>query len=64
MTIHKHYMLYCTSCNREYQGEVFESVEDVNTYYPNDWEKKRVENGSIWDFCPKCVEYYETHELE
>jgi hypothetical protein len=60
----KYYRLYCTSCGEEYKNEVFDSIEDVIAYYPKDWVRKRVENGSEWDFCPKCVEYYKEKENE
>jgi len=51
------YHLYCTNCGREYR-EAFESEKDVLKYYPSKdgWVREKVENGSEWDFCPKCKE--------
>lgn len=60
----KRYKLYCTECGREYQKEEFDTIDDLIKYYPKDWLRKKVENGSIWDFCPKCVEYNKTEENE
>lgn len=52
--IRKSYKLYCTNCDREYKYS-FDEIEDVLKYYPSDWVRKTVENGSEWDFCPRCV---------
>jgi len=50
------YKLYCTKCGREYK-ESFDDIDDVLKYSSKDgWIRKTVENGSDWDFCPKCIE--------
>ena len=49
------YQLYCTQCSREYKEEQFDSMDDVLKYYPKNWVRKKVLNGSDWDFCPKCI---------
>ena len=50
------YRLYCTECGREYK-EPFDDKDDLLFYASqNGWIRKKVENGSEWDFCPKCVE--------
>ena len=53
------YQLYCTQCGRQYKEDQFESIDDVIKYYPSDWVRKKVENGSEWDFCPRCLKYEE-----
>ena len=52
----KIYKLYCTNCGREYK-ESFDDEKDLLKYSElNGWIRKKVENGSEWDFCPKCKE--------
>jgi hypothetical protein len=57
MTLLKFYHLYCTCCGREYKNEVFESPEEAEEIATNNgWKWIKVENGSIWQYCPKCLE--------
>ena len=54
--VHKLVVLHCTQCSREYH-ERDESVRALRSYAKKEgWVYKKVENGSYWDFCPKCVE--------
>jgi hypothetical protein len=63
MTIHKVLQMHCTSCNRglihcdqisfEDEEELFECAAAEK------WATQiKVQNGSNWDFCPKC---YKAH---
>jgi hypothetical protein len=50
------YQLYCNNCGKEYK-ESFDDEKDLLEYSAlNGWVRKKVENGSEWDFCPKCKE--------
>lgn len=56
MCIFTRYTLRCTNCGREYY-ESMDNIDDLLLYSSeNGWVRKRVENGSEWDFCPKCIE--------
>ena len=56
MTLLKFYHLHCTCCGREYKDEYFESPEEAEKYSTqNGWQWLQVKNGSIWEFCPKCI---------
>lgn len=47
----------CTNCNRRQFEEDGESEEElIDLAIAAGWVVKQVENGSIWEFCPKCVE--------
>jgi len=55
MTVHVIYKLYCTSCGKEYNEASDESADQVRGWaFGDDWKYIRVENGSMWDFCPRC----------
>lgn len=46
--------LRCDECGREYK-ENEEDEEYLRAYAREDgWVYEKVENGSFWDFCPKC----------
>ena len=50
------YTLRCSYCDRVEYKESFDDVNDLLEYAAKDgWVRKKVENGSEWDFCPKCV---------
>ena len=49
------YRLYCDQCGKEHKG-VFDDYSELIKYTQKDgWFKKKVENGSIWYFCPDCL---------
>ena len=48
------YRLSCTRCGSNYP-EQDENLRDLRRYAKqNGWVYKKVENGSMWDFCPRC----------
>jgi len=56
MSIFTNYTLRCTNCNRVEYKESFDNIDDLLYYSAKDgWIRKKVENGSEWDFCPKCA---------
>lgn len=56
MSIFTRYTLRCTNCDRVEYKESFDDIGDLLEYSKRDgWIRKKVENGSTWDFCPKCI---------
>jgi len=60
MTISKSYSLNCTQCGSEFHdgNEYHYETETDVAYAANSkgWEVQvLVPNGSLWDFCPKCI---------
>ncbi len=49
-----HY-LYCTQCGKEYEEQDDSILELQLSAKKKGWTYERVENGSYWDFCPKCT---------
>ena len=48
--------LKCDECGKEYGEADDENVDFLRELAREDgWEYKKVENGSKWDFCPKCA---------
>ena len=62
--IYPRFILRCTQCSREYKDSLaFDDVNDLLEYAAKDgWVRKIVENGSEWDFCPRCVKLEEENE--
>lgn len=55
MTVHVRYFLYCTRCNCQFHGEFGETEHEAIEFGAQQgWRRRRVKNGSFWDFCPKC----------
>jgi hypothetical protein len=59
MCLRIHYYLVCTSCNNQFispdgdhYGETGREVLELAR--AQGWVRRRVENGSMWDFCPRC----------
>jgi len=51
--------LVCTQCNNQFHdGEtfpVFETVRELRAYAKEcGWVYWKVQNGTMWDFCPRC----------
>lgn len=63
--IYSRFILRCTQCDREYKKSLdFDDVNDLLEYAAKDgWVREKVENGSEWDFCPKCVEYNKNESI-
>jgi hypothetical protein len=66
MTIHKVLQMNCTSCSKELMHKYQLSFEDEKEMFEcaelENWKPQiLVQNGSKWDFCPKC---YESHMKE
>lgn len=60
MTVRAYYRLYCTSCGKEYNESSDESADEVRMWASGDaWTYTKVQNGSYWDFCPRCTHEYE-----
>jgi len=56
MTVHVKYWLYCTDCGKEYNEPSDESADEVRMWASgDDWTYVKVQNGSYWDFCPRCT---------
>lgn len=62
MTITKLYTLNCTDCSTSFCEKdtgawTFETKEEIEEYAKESgWEfRKEVPNGSLWDFCPRCI---------
>ncbi len=68
MSVRVSYSLYCNECSKQFSfinrngsEEVYqETEEDLHTYARlAHWKcQMQVINGSLWDFCPKCWDYY------
>lgn len=61
--IHTAFRLTCDRCNRRGFDQGDESEDDV---YANaqmhGWTFQKVQNGSIWDFCPECTIIYKNEK--
>ena len=54
MCIRMYCSVVCTQCGRS--AELCDDVEDaLETAELAGFIRKRVENGSMWDFCPQCI---------
>lgn len=60
MCVRTCYYLVCTNCNNQFidrqYGSYFGSEEEAKEQAKTrGWKiDQRVENGSLWDFCPRC----------
>lgn len=61
MSAERNYDLTCDSCRNQFYDETegyFPTAESARIIRQHakecGWTRKRVENGSLWDFCPKC----------
>lgn len=61
MGIRKSYYLTCTNCNNQFYDEVArcfgsaETAKEILEYAKSrGWIRKRVPNGTYWDFCTRC----------
>jgi len=62
--IHTSYRITCDRCNRrEYSEGDEEQGEMLLSAHEQGWRSKLVENGSTWDFCPRCVEIEKIESL-
>ena len=55
MTIHISYSLQCTGCGRFFAEECDNKRELRKAARYTGWKRTKVKNGSMWDFCPKCL---------
>jgi hypothetical protein len=57
MTLSIHFSLRCTNCNRlDYTGDGPDSAKELREQAASDgWTYERVQNGSMWDWCPACI---------
>lgn len=54
MTVHARFTLACTRCGRQHEDDG-ESIAEARELGRNcGWIYKKVQNGSYWDFCPRC----------
>lgn len=57
MSTHARYSVRCDSCNRHEfsQGDDTEMDALLGARHLG-WRREKVPNGSMWDFCPTCVQ--------
>lgn len=60
MTVHRCVYLTCTNCGNQFISEFGPygetAMEVRNQASREGWVRKRVKNGSFWDFCKRCWE--------
>lgn len=62
------YDLICSDCGKQFRNKrnlsFFEEKEElIEEAELLNWKCLiKVPNGSLWDFCPECYDYYKTKE--
>lgn len=67
MSVRRLFYLACTNCNNQFthiDGDHYgETAGEVRMLArENGWLYKKVKNGSMWDFCPRCWRSYQEHK--
>jgi len=54
MCISEYYIVHCTRCGREAPEGCETKTGALTNAKADGFIRKKVQNGSYWDFCPKC----------
>jgi len=63
MTISATFSVHCTSCG-SWAGEEESKRGALKEAKRQGFRRVKVENGSYWDFCPKCYEFHVDEQKE